>query len=373
MEQIDFTTYKLDNRGINNISYLLYNYLDNYAFVECIIKHFSIELLIKTKNNGLISNILLYHIKILDNEIINKLLIMITELDNFKLMKRDYLNLIYYYYNNNYEQAKVLFKQNILPEGNLQLKDIEFILENNLIKLLPYLDNLFIELPYLDNLFNIFSLVNPQILKLNKVNIKQNCILSLLKKIELEFSINLINNINNFYTNLKNNFKVIIDAGNILFGRNGIITKNSLIDLENIIIKTKNTIGEPLIIIHQRHFKNNKIIDIFLRTNTTYYKTIYNLNDDLFILWFFLKSNCATYIISNDKYRDHIFKYKSLSNKNEFSICEFKNIIKQQTLEFNLITMEIQQILPWSLCIQYIDSVVYIPHISGNFISVNIH
>jgi hypothetical protein len=293
---------------------------------------------------------------------------MITELDNFKLMKRDYLNLICYYYNNNYEQAEIIFKQNILPEGNLQLKDIDFILENKLIKLLPYLDKLFIE-----SNDNIYSQVKPQSEILNKVNIKQNFILSLLEKIELEFHIIIKNNINQFYKNLKKDYNVIIDAGNILFGRNGIITKNSLIDLENIIIKTKNTIGEPLIIIHQRHFKNNKIIDIFLRTNTTYYKTIYNLNDDLFILWFFLKSNCATYIISNDKYRDHIFKYKSLSNKNEFSICEFKNIIKQQTLEFNLITMEIQQILPWSLCIQYIDSVVYIPHISGNFISVNIH
>jgi len=371
MEEIDFTNYNLDNRGINNISYLLYNYLDNYAFVERIIKHFSIELLIKTKNNGLISNILLYHIKILNNEIINKLLIMITELENFKLMKRDYLNLICYYYNNNYEQAKLLFRENILPECNLQLKDIEFILENNLIKLLPYLDNLFIESNY-----NIFPLVNPHILKLklNKINIKDNIILSLLEKIELHFSVILLNNINNFYTNINNNFKVIIDAGNVLFGRNGIITKNSLIDLENIIIKTKKTIGEPLIVIHQRHFKsNNNIINIFLRTNTKYYKTPYNLNDDLFILWFFLKSNCTSYIISNDKYRDHIFKYKSLSNKNEFSICEFKNIIKQQTLEFNLITMDIQQILPWSLCIQYIDSVVYIPHISGNFISVNIN
>jgi hypothetical protein len=365
MEKIDVTMYKLDKHGINNISYLLYNYLDNCDFVDRIIKHYSIELLIKTKNNGLISNILLYHIKILDNDMINKLLIIISELDNFKLMKRDYLNLICYYYNNNYEHAVLLFKQNVLLEGNLQLKDIEFILENKLIKLLYYLDKLFIESNY-----NINSLVKPHPYLLNKINIKQNLILSILEKIELEFSIIIINNINKFYTNLKKVFNVIIDAGNILFGRNGIITNNSLIDLENIIIKTKKTIGEPLIIIHQKHLKKNKIVDIFLRTNTEYYKTPYNLNDDLFILWFFLKSNCESHIISNDKYRDHIFKYKSLSNKNDFSICEFKNIIKQQTLEFNLINMDIQQILPWSRCIQYIDSVVYIPHISGNFIKI---
>lgn len=365
MNQIDVTMYKLDKHGINNISYLLYNYLDNCTFVNRIINHFSIELLIKTKNNGLISNILLYHIKILDNDMINKLLIMINELDNFKLMKRDYLNLICYYYNNNYEQAEIIFKQNILPEGNLQLKDIDFILENKLIKLLPYLDKLFIE-----SNDNIYSLVKPQSEILNKVNIKQNFILSLLEKIELEFHIIIKNNINQFYKNLKKDYNVIIDAGNILFGRNGIITNNSLMDLENIIIKTKKTIGLPLIVIHQKHLKNNKITDIFLRTNTQYYKTPYNLNDDLFILWFFIKSKCESYIISNDKYRDHIFKYKSLSIKNDFSVCEFKNIIKQQTLGFNLLTMEIQNILPWSRCIQYIDSTVYIPHISGNFIKI---
>jgi hypothetical protein len=369
MDQIDFTTYKLDKRSTNQISNLLHNYLDNCVFVDHVIKHFSIELLIKTKNNGLISNILLYYIKILDNIMINKLQIMIAELDNFKLMKRDYLNLICYYYNNNYEQAQLLFKQNILPEGNLQLKDINFILENNLVKLLPYLDKLFIQ-----SNNGIYSFVNPQTVLLNKVNIKENLILFILEKIELELPIIIVNNINKFYTNIKNikkDYNVIIDAGNILFGRNGIITNNSLIDLENIIIKTKETIGEPLIIIHQKHFKiNNKIDDIFLRTNTLYYKTPYNVNDDLFILWFFLKSNCISHIISNDKYRDHIFKYKNLSNKDEFSICEFKNIIKQQTLGFNLITMDIQKILPWSLCIQYIDSVVYIPHISGNFIKI---
>ena len=370
MDQINFTNYKLDKYGTNQLAYLLYANLNNHDFIDMIIKQFTIESLIKTKNNGLISNILLYYIKILNNYMINQLIEYINELSDFKLMKRDYLNLICYYYNDNYHQAQRLFEQNILVNNNLQLKDIDFILENNLIKLLPYLDKLFIQVQNIS-----YSLVNPQTIKLKKVNIKQSLILYLLKKIELEFTINksIINKINNFYKNIKKECKVIIDAGNILFGRNGTITNYSFIDLENIIIKTKEIIGEPLIIIHQRHLKNKKLLDLFLKTDTPYYQTPYNMNDDLFILWFFLKSNCIQYIISNDKYRDHIFKFNNIScNKDDFSICEFKNIIKQQTLEYNLITNNIQEILSWSMCIQHIDSNIYIPHISGQLLHITL-
>ena len=345
-------------------------------FVEKILAQFGVELLVKTKNNGLISNLLLYYISISSTSTIDIILDKINQTD-FKLMKRDFLNLICYFYPSDYSRAKTIFEENILvkctgtTESILQEKDINFILTNNLIKLLPSLQGLFIET---DN--TVYPMVNPNFIKLNKISIDNSLNSYLLSKIENELEKYLVP-VGKFYSQTKTEFKAIIDAGNILHGRNGIITDESLIDLENIINQTKITIGEPLVIIHCRHFKNKNINNIFLRTNTTFYKTPYNFNDDIFIMWFFVKSNCNMYIISNDKYRDHIFKFETSTKKsiniNQFYLCQFANIIKQQILNYNLVLKQIQSPLSWSTCIQYIDQVVYVPHVSGNFVIVPIN
>ena len=54
--------------------------------------------MIKTKNNGLISHILNYYISIGDDANINQIIFMVSKMDDFSLMKRDYLQLINYYY-----------------------------------------------------------------------------------------------------------------------------------------------------------------------------------------------------------------------------------------------------------------------------------
>ena len=186
----------------------------------------------------------------------------------------------------------------------------------------------------------------------------------------------MLKQLTSFYTKL-NDIKVIIDAGNILHNRQGVIIQQSFIDLENIIINVITNIGTPLIIIHSKHLKiYPELINIFIRTGVNYFRTPYNINDDFFILWFFLKYNCKAYIISNDKYRDHIFKFNTLSKNqsnipnNDLNIFQFKNIIKQQTLQYNTNINEIQKPLNWSFCIQMINDHIYIPHISGNFIQI---
>lgn len=373
MNQINLSNYKLDNRGANQLAYLMYKYKEP-EFVDKVMDQFGVELLLKTKNNGLISNVILHYIKKSSTHMINNLII--NHNDDFKLMKRDYLNLICYFYLSDYNRAKTIFEENILvkrtctTESILQEKDIDFILTNNLVKLLPYLTGLFIET---DN--NTYHKVNPNSIKLNKINIGDDLNSYLLNKIESDLH-TYSHHINKFYSQTNIKFKAIIDACNILHGRNGVITNESLTDLENIINQTKIHIGEPLVIIHCRHFKNCKLNDVFLRTNTTFYKTPYNFNDDIFIMWFFVKAYCNLYIISNDKYRDHIFKFetstKSLIKLNQFYMCQFANIIKQQTLSYNLIQMQIQTPLYWSICIQYIDGIVYIPHISGYFVIISV-
>lgn len=97
-----------------------------------------------------------------------------------------------------------------------------------------------------------------------------------------------------------------------------------------------------------------------------YYLTPYNYDDDLFILWFFLHTNCQSFIISNDKYRDHIFNLNNLKND---KFQEFKYIIKQQTISYD-INMKCENFPTFSRCIQVSDK-IYIPHISGKFIELN--
>jgi len=373
--------YKLNASGVKQLAHLLYEQSTNYEFINNIINYYTLEALINTKNNGLISNILSFYMNTKNDIILTQIIPYINQLNNFKLMKRDYMNFINYYYINNYSLAEQIFTQYILNNSlnttpgcnplGYQMKDINFILNNKLFKLLPYLLELFIEVDSTD-----FPLINPININLKKININLHLLTFLINKIETEFNNIILKQINSFYTKL-NEIKVIIDAGNILHNRQGNITQQSLIDLENIIINVITNIGTPLIIIHSKHFKTHpELINIFTRTGVIYYRTPYNINDDLFIMWFFLKYNCTPYIISNDKYRDHIFKFNTLTKNqsnilnNDLNTFQFKNIIKQQTLQYNTLLNEIQKPVNWSFCIQLIDNNIYIPHVSGNFIQI---
>ena len=373
--------YKLNASGVKQLAHLLYEQSTNYEFINNIINYYTLEALINTKNNGLISNILSFYMNTKNDIILTQIIPYINQLNNFKLMKRDYMNFINYYYINNYSLAEQIFTQYILNNSlnttpgcnplGYQMKDINFILNNKLFKLLPYLLELFIEVDSTD-----FPLINPININLKKININLHLLTFLINKIETEFNNIILKQINSFYTKL-NEIKVIIDAGNILHNRQGNITQQSLIDLENIIINVITNIGTPLIIIHSKHFKTHpELINIFTRTGVIYYRTPYNINDDLFIMWFFLKYNCTPYIISNDKYRDHIFKFNKLTKNqsnipnNDLNTFQFKNIIKQQTLQYNTLLNEIQKPVNWSFCIQLIDNNIYIPHVSGNFIQI---
>jgi len=373
--------YKLNASGVKQLAHLLHEQSTNYEFINNIINYYTLEALVNTKNNGLISNILSFYMNTKNDIILTQIIPYITQLNNFKLMKRDYMNFINYYYINNYPQAEQIFTQYILNNSlnttsgsnplGYQMKDINFILNNKLFKLLPYLLELFIEVDSTG-----FPLINPININLKKININLHLLTFLINKIDTELNNIILKQITSFYIKL-NEIKVIIDAGNILHNRQGNITQQILIDLENIIINVITNIGTPLIIIHSKHFKTHpELINIFTRTGVIYYRTPYNINDDLFIMWFFLKYNCEPYIISNDKYRDHIFKFNTLTKNqsnipnNDLNIFQFKNIIKQQTLQYNTLVNEIQKPVNWSFCIQLIDNNIYIPHVSGNFIQI---
>ena len=338
--------------------YMLYRSLDDKDICTSLLEKIGIQNIINSKNNGLVSNLLEYYIRY-DNNMIAPLIENLIKVE-FSLMKRDYLKLANFYYHSNYSLAKSIFMNNILSKVNfnsefiLSSKDIDYMIENRMFHLLEKLENIYIT----SNLK--MNRVIPQNLKL--VDMSQNIRDSILLKIE-----SMIPNQKYFLD--KNfgmkNFRTIIDGGSVIHNRGGVIRNTSIDDL----ISITSMCDIPVVVIHERHKKTLKTIEqIFVQNKINYYFTPTHFNDDVFILWFFLK-NTGSLIVSNDKYRDHIF---NLITKGKNTNSQFNHILSQQTLQFNCIKRWIQDKPNYSNCIQKIDDMLYIPHILGNFITVGL-
>jgi hypothetical protein len=271
-------------------------------------------------DNGIITNLILYYIKIDNEEKINYFLE-----DNFKvkLMKRDYLNIMVY-------NKKYLYLfDTIIDNFELLDKDLDFIIKNKL-DVLHKLDGYFLK-----NSSNYENTINTNLLKLYYLDEKSiELMLNLIEK-----EIIITDKLNNL---LKINYDNIIDCGNIIYNNQGKINYNNL----NIINQLT---GNNLLIIHTKHKKN---LNCNIIKNNIYF-TPYKFNDDLYILYFFLKMKTKCFIISNDKYRDHIFNF-NISEK-------FKNIITQQTINYNLDNNKINDYPTFSNCIQIINDLIFIP------------
>lgn len=339
--------------------YMLYSSLDNKDKCMSMLEKIGIHNIINSKNNGLISNLLEYYIRY-DNNMIASFIQNLLKVECFTLMKRDYLKLANYYYNDNYSMAESIFMNNILSKVNfnsdfiLSSKDIDYMIENRMYRMLEKLENI-----HINSNMNM-NIVTPQSLKL--IDMSQNIRNSILLKIESMIP----NNISFIERNFgMKDFKTIIDGGSVIHNRGGMIRSTSITDLMNI----TNMCEKPIVVIHERHKKTIKMLEhVFIQNNINYYFTPTHFNDDVFILWFFLK-NIGSYIVSNDKYRDHIF---TLETKDKNTNSQFNHILSQQTLEFNCIKRWLQDKPKYSKCIQKINSMLYIPHVSGKFIEINL-
>jgi hypothetical protein len=268
-------------------------------------------------DNGIITNLILYYIKINNKNKIDYFL------ENYKLMKRDYLNIIVY------DKNYLYLFDFIINNFELLDKDLDFII-NNKINVLHKLDGYFLK-----NNCNYINTIDTKLLKLYYLDEKSiELMLNLIEK-----EIIITNKINDL---LKINYDNIIDCGNIIYNNQGKINYNNL----NIINQLN---GNNLLIIHTKHKKN---LNSNIFKNNIYF-TPYKFNDDLYILYFFLKMKTKCFIISNDKYRDHIFNF-NISEK-------FKNIITQQTINYNLDNNTINNYPTFSNCIQVINDLIFIP------------
>jgi hypothetical protein len=319
----------LTNYQVNGLSRQVHDLLMNnkYSELQILLEKYGMSNLSNTKNKGIISLILQYGINTNNIEIINSIFPYLS-------MKRDYLNYILYHKENK-EHTIEIFTKYIKPDSILQ-KDIEFISENNLIYLLTYLEGTFIKMDiegYLPPVnFQKFLLKDTEFL-FSKISrkINPNDLIKFTKKIE----------------NSKYNF--IIDAGNILFSRNGNFTDNSIEDLAHVINHFKNN----FIIIHTRHLKNDKIKKLLIHKN--YFSTPYNYNDDIFVLLSYLH-NCNSCIITNDNYKDHTFEDNNLRNYISDDIIKYTN-------KNGIFTFEPKR--KYTRNIQVIDNRVYVPGTIG--------
>lgn len=319
--------------NVKVVSRLIHKYLSDtheLGSIQKIIDEYTLPTLVNTKNKGLISLILQYGIIIDNTEIIELI-------KPYLSMTRDFLHLIVYN-REDVEKCRDIFK-NINLELFLQ-KDVEFLIENKLYFLLPYLEEMYIKLDMEgSDIYNSklkkYSLENPD------------------KYVPI-FSKGIDNKIlKQFNDVISKNYDTIIDAGNILFSQIGQIGSQSIEDLKNVIDIYPNS----LIIIHKRHLKDKKIVEVI--QGKLFYATPPNMDDDLFIILAYLKNQVN--IITNDNFKDHTID-------DDYLRYHINDILIKYTNNNGKFTFK--PICKYTECIQVIDDCVYIPSSKNGFIEI---
>jgi hypothetical protein len=228
-------------------------------------------------NNGYLSLLLLHHINLNNENIIIQIL---NEININYLLKRDYLNIIKYYYFTNFDKSYFYFKQ-LLIKDNVEItqKNIDFIIENKLYKLLLYLDGYFVKTSCINDMKIDYK---PKLYYLNDIILN-----NIISYIEELFNYNILIKLNKL---LNNNILYIIDVANIIHSKK-IISNESLIYLEKIIEQLNTNYNNIIFIIHIKYLKTiPNLLNFIKKKNLLYFLTPYNFDDDLFILWFFFKT-----------------------------------------------------------------------------------
>lgn len=346
------------NSDINCIGYILHKYYQekDYMKINELIDTFSLNHLLSYDHKGVTSILLSYYLETEKSPLCGNALYIYSNVKN--LMKRDYLNLIKSIYNDDYIKAEETFYKIIM---NIKEKDIIFLLENKLYRLLYCLNGMFI---------TINSRLDTK--DLNIVNMIPNNSLyylpDMISNIMLDYIINSINNkdeIEKLNSMVACDYKVIVDGGNIIHNKDGRIDINSLPTLMNVIRLATNKIGKTLLILHQRHISTLPNLLENLRLNEiNYYLTPYSKNDDLYILYMFLKLR-TSYIVTNDMYKDHINNIKI----NDIYKKILSGVLEQQTIGNIYRYMKDTKI--YSKCIQKYGNTIYIPYLN-NFIKITL-
>ena len=268
----------------------------------------------------------------------DKIVEMLNLIDKPK--KRHFITIFNYYYDNNIEIFE-FYKNNLYNK---------FILDNDdYIKLISQKNNLdFILYDMITNInLNINIKMKDEILKLdsciltnnnnNKCNNCKNILLLddniLFKKDKLIEDCEKI-----IKKKINHKYNIILDGGNILYYQDGKLTNKSIFKLDTIYNYFKINNYNPCIILHKRHrklfLKINKDIDKFYE-KWNVIETPYNFNDDYYLIYICL-INDNSYIITNDKFRDH--KFHSFNND------EFQKFLKYKIINFDFINKSLKKL-----------------------------
>jgi DNA-directed RNA polymerase subunit H (RpoH/RPB5) len=215
-----------------------------------------------------------------------------------ELMKRDILLIVKYFYPS--KKSFELFDY-LLANHQLQEKNIDFLIENDLKECLKKLDGYY----YHTNLTNSDNVLEKRVFN---EEIKKTILTQIEDKL--------------FYIpTIQKENPVIIDAGNVIHNCKGEKTKKGFTNLEEITEKIIKMNCDPVIVIHQKHLGNktlNKLKKYIIPTPA-------KQNDDWYILYLGLFYQAP--IITNDKFYDHIEEFKYSTHQGNMTYYYLNDLI----------------------------------------------
>jgi hypothetical protein len=301
-----------------------------YSDVEYFFKNNDYNNIENKYKNGYLSIKIRYLIEINDIKSVSNIIY-----SNYKLMKRDYL--LYCIKINNVESLYV-FNNYVKKNNFLQTKDIDILIQNQCHDLLKSLDGYYYNTSYQNNI-NDFNVLKKYTLD---DDIKQKILSYYNDKIKLSKLEMLLENIKDI--------DCIIDGGNLSHYNKGKLDYKYVESIYKIICKKYKN---PLFIIHKKHKK--KLKNFILNIN--HFITPFNEYDDYYLIIACIITNKP--IITNDKFKDHIFEmFKLFENNNKI-----ENFIKESIINYTHYNLNKHN--EYSNCIQYIDNSIYIPAKKG--------
>jgi len=327
----------------------------------------SAEEILENNYNELIKNSRSYYSLLVKTKIkLNKIDEVYNILIGNKIMKKiDYLTYIENCKNKD-KINKIFYK--FMSNYRLTAKEIDFMIDKKLYFILKKLDGYHVSTSYKGDFKKYTEL------KLYKV--EDNSTKSLIDI----FSENIKNK--KYLEKLKNkiilnNYKVIIDFGNIIYR----FSNTNKFDKEHLkyeyIFKFLNNIkikyGEPLLISSKKHFKKveddktNNLIKLIKKSfkNNIFYSS-YGEDDDNFIILASLITNKS--IITRDRFKNHLMKFKETDKLYDI----FKIYITQKTFDHYIISKKRINKSIKNYCIQVFQNNILIPTEQKKFLKIEL-
>lgn len=317
-----------------------------------------------TEDKGLVTLLLRYACLKRDENLISKLFDRLS-------MTRDFL-LFMSYYNDRRNDNIELFKEKINLD-KIDQSNIDFILEKGLVYLLPLLEGRFIKLGVKDGLVSGSSIEGLRHLYIPNVDyyIDRICNYKMevgqgkekdkLLIVECTSSQKKDRRKMQSLIESDNDYDVIIDGGNLMHVGGGKNVSNIVNAFQELVKLGK----RPLVILYYKHTKDSSVVSELSRNRIKYIATPGSNDDDIFTLLAFLnnsKKGRPCNILTNDKYKKWFAVYKHTQEGQEKNLEGFvSDILLEYRIEIDNTINILTPILPYSQCVQVVDTNIYLP------------